>query len=60
MSFAVVGETSLIECCFGTAPTPLTVLPDRTVMAEGMLMGNITDSARKHYGFYSVHFPCQS
>ena len=43
MSLAVVGETSLIQCIFGVSPTPLTVLPDRTVMAEGMLMGNITD-----------------
>src|SRR5438552_16139261 len=43
MSLAVVGEASLLQCSFGTAPTPLIVLPDRTVMAEGMLMGNITD-----------------
>jgi hypothetical protein len=43
MSLAVVGETSLIQCSFGLAPTPLTVLPDRTVKAEGMLMGNISD-----------------
>lgn len=43
MSLAVVGELSLIQCLFGVAPCPLTVLPDRTVMAEGMLMGNITD-----------------
>lgn len=43
MSLAVVGETSLIQCSFGLVPTPLTVLPDRTVTAEGMLMGNITD-----------------
>ena len=43
MTLAVVGEISLIQCSFGLAPTPLVVLPDRTVMAEGMLMGNITD-----------------
>jgi len=43
MTFAVVGVTSLIQCSFGLAPTPLIVLPDRTVLAEGMLMGNISD-----------------
>jgi hypothetical protein len=43
MSLAVVGGTSLIQCSFGLIPTPLMVLPDRTVMVEGMLMGNITD-----------------
>ncbi len=43
MTFAVVGELSLIQCLFGLVPTPLTVLPDRSVVAEGMLMGNITD-----------------
>jgi len=43
MSLAVVGVTSLIQCSFGLAPSPLIVLPDRTVMAEGMLMGNILD-----------------
>jgi len=43
MTLAVVGETSLIQCLFGLVPTPLMVLPDRTIMAEGMLMGNITD-----------------
>ena len=43
MSLAVVGELSLIKCIFGMIPTPLTVLPDRTVTAETMLMGNITD-----------------
>lgn len=43
MTLAVIGELSLIQCSFGVAPTPLIVLPDRTVMAEGMLMGNITD-----------------
>lgn len=43
MTLAVVGELSLISCLFGTVPTPLTVLPDRTVFAEIMLMGNITD-----------------
>lgn len=43
MSLAVVGETSVIKCSFGMVPTPLTVLPDRTVTAEGMLMGAITD-----------------
>lgn len=43
MTLAVVGELSLISCIFGTVPTPLTVLPDRTVFAEVMLMGNITD-----------------
>ncbi len=43
MTLAVVGETSLIQCSFGLTPSPLIVLPDRTVMAEGMLMGNISD-----------------
>ncbi len=43
MTLAVVGTTSLLQCSFGLAPTPLVVLPDRTVMAEGMLMGNISD-----------------
>jgi len=43
MTLAVVGETSLIKCDFGLVPTPLTVLPDRTVTAEVMLMGNISD-----------------
>ncbi len=43
MSFAVVGGKSLIQCSFGTLPTPLVVLPDRTVVAELMLVGNITD-----------------
>lgn len=43
MTLAVVGEVSLIQCCFGLMPTPLIVLPDRTVLAEGMLMGNISD-----------------
>ncbi len=43
MSLAVVGEASLIECLYGLSPTPLIVLPYRTVMVEGMLMGNITD-----------------
>lgn len=43
MTLAVVGELSLIKCPFGVTPTPLNVLPDRTVFAEIMLMGNITD-----------------
>ena len=43
MTLAVVGGTSLIQCSFGLVPTPLVVLPDRTVLAEGMLMGNISD-----------------
>lgn len=43
MTLAVVGEVSLIQCSFGLAPTPLIVLPDRTVLAEAMLMGNISD-----------------
>ena len=43
MSLAVVGEGSLIKCHHGLTPSPLTVLPDRTVTAEGMLIGNITD-----------------
>ena len=43
MSLAVVGEASLIQCIFGLTPSPLIVLPDRTVMAEGLLMGNISD-----------------
>jgi len=42
MSLAVVADTSAIKCSFGTTPTPLIVY-GRTVMAEGMLMGNITD-----------------
>jgi hypothetical protein len=43
MSLAVVGGSSLIKCSFGLVPTPLIVLPDRTVLASSMLMGNITD-----------------
>lgn len=43
MSLAVVGEASAIQCIFGAIPTPLIVLPDRTVTAEFMLMGNISD-----------------
>ena len=43
MSLAVVRGASLIKCSFGLIPTPLVVLPDRTVMAEGMPMGNIAD-----------------
>ncbi len=43
MSLAVVGLTSLIKCEMGLSPTPLVVLPDRTIIAEFMLMGNITD-----------------
>ena len=43
MSLAVVGEASLIQCIFGLTPSPLIVLPDRTVRAEGLLMGNISD-----------------
>lgn len=43
MSLTVVGEISLIQCLFGMMPTPLMVLPDRTITAEFMLMGNITD-----------------
>ncbi len=43
MSLAVVGGASLIKCSFGLVPTPLIVLPDRTVVISGMLMGNITD-----------------
>lgn len=43
MSLAVVGESSIIKCAFGLVPTPLIVLPDRTVTAEVMLMGNIID-----------------
>lgn len=43
MTLAVVGEISLIQCLFGASPTPLVVLPDRTITAEFMLMGNITD-----------------
>jgi hypothetical protein len=43
MTLAVVGGTSLIQCSFGVAPTPLIVLPCRTVTAQAMLMGNITD-----------------
>ena len=43
MSLAVVGELSLIQCLFGVAPTPLIVLPDRTITAEFSLMGNISD-----------------
>lgn len=43
MSLAVVGELAMIKCLYGVSPSSLTVLPDRTVMAEGMLMGNITD-----------------
>lgn len=43
MSLAVVGEFSLIQCLFGAIPTPLMVLPDRTITAEFSLMGNISD-----------------
>lgn len=43
MSCAVVGGLSLIKCSFGTIPTPFVVFPDRTVRAEMMVMGNITD-----------------
>lgn len=43
MSLAVVGETSLLQCSFGLSPSPLVVLPDRTIVAESMLMGNISD-----------------
>lgn len=43
MSLAVVGTTSLLKCSSGLTPSPLIVTPSRTVMAEGMLMGNITD-----------------
>ena len=43
MSLAVVGAASAIRCSFGMVPTPLIVLPDRTILAEAMLMGNITD-----------------
>lgn len=43
MSLAVVGGTSIIKCSYGLVPTPLIVLPDRTVTAEGMLMGNVSD-----------------
>ena len=42
MSFAVVSTTSLIRCSFGMVPTPLMIY-GRTVMAEMMFMGNITD-----------------
>lgn len=42
MSLAVVATTSEIKCSYGTTPTPL-VIVGRTVMAEGMLMGNIMD-----------------
>lgn len=43
MSLAVVGTTSLLKCAAGSMPTPLLVTPDRAVIAEGMMMGNITD-----------------
>lgn len=43
MSLAVVSATSLIKCSMGSLPTPFIVTPSRNVMAEGMLMGNITD-----------------
>lgn len=43
MALAVVGEISLIQCLFGLVPTPLIVLPDRTIAVDGMLLGNITD-----------------
>lgn len=43
MSLAVVGLASEIKCSFGTIPTPLVVTPGREVIAEAMLMGNITD-----------------
>jgi len=43
MSLAVVGVASMIRCEMGITPSPLIVLPDRTITAEFMLMGNITD-----------------
>ena len=44
MTFNVVGLTSLLQCSFGTVPTPLIVLPDKSVVMEGMLCGSITDN----------------
>jgi hypothetical protein len=43
MSLALVGLTGVIKCSFGNLPTPFVVTPERTVHAELMLMGNITD-----------------
>ncbi|MBS0272450.1 MAG: DUF4280 domain-containing protein [Proteobacteria bacterium] len=43
MALAVVGMTSMLQCLFGLVPTPLIVLPDRTVSVNGSLVGNITD-----------------
>ncbi len=43
MTLAVVGVTSLLQCSFGLVPSPLIVLPDRTVTAQTMLIGCITD-----------------
>lgn len=44
MAFNVVGLTSLLHCSLGTVPTPLIVLPDQSVVMEGMLCGCITDN----------------
>jgi len=45
MSLALVGLTGIIKCSFGQIPTPFVVTPERTVHAQLMLMGNITDIA---------------
>ena len=43
MSLALVGVTGILKCSFGNLPSPFVVTPERTVYAELMLMGNITD-----------------
>ncbi|MBA3813947.1 MAG: DUF4280 domain-containing protein [Alphaproteobacteria bacterium] len=42
MSLALVAPAGLLKCNQGTVPTPFMIV-GRTVLAEGMLMGNITD-----------------
>ncbi len=41
----LVTNTSLIQCSFGAAPAPLTVLPSRRVMAGKQPVAAITDIA---------------
>lgn len=44
MSFALVSGTSLLKCSFGMAPSAFMIVPGtRTVLAEFMFMGNISD-----------------
>ena len=43
MSLAVAGSAAMLSCSFGLAPSTFVVLPGRSVIAEVMLMGNISD-----------------